>query len=311
MTDSGTGGTNSSVGDGQPLSTTPLEDGLGPEADLSARNENRPDSQVAKSSFLHGRLGRIIRALPRSTGWIATILIGSLLVPAVTKQWSDRPKELEIKTSLIREMSELTTDTINEPVNDLYGFTPASRMITLREEALANAKKARKPSKADIAEAQKKLDDAYEAKVLEVTKNRVERGVVWKNKGNAIKAQLSAYFSSTHLPDEWDALVTAVVSFTRLNSTLCDRSGDVTLLRSYLQDDESVSNLQWQLFEKSPFTSDCLVSDRDGFISNYNLLSTRLLLKEQELADSIMKADMVGFSKGWHDLFKDVVSGGS
>ena len=207
-------------------------------------------------------------------------------------------------------MSELTTDTVTEPVNDLFGFTPASRLLSLREEELA-AKKARKASKADIAEAQKKRDDAYEAKTLEQQKDRVERGVAWKNKGNAIKAQLSAYFSGSHLPDEWDALVTAVVLFTGLDSTSCERSNNIAYLRSYLKDDESASNLKWQLFEKSPYTPVCLWSDRAAFIYNYNLLSIRLLLKEQKLTDSIMKADMVGFSKGWHDLFKDVISGGS
>ena len=102
-------------------------------------------------------------------------MIGSLLVPAVTKQWSDRPKELEIKTSLIREISELTTDTVTAPVSDLYGSTPASRLLLLRKEALDKAKKARKASKADIAEAQKKYDDAYEAKTLESAKSRAER----------------------------------------------------------------------------------------------------------------------------------------
>jgi hypothetical protein len=312
MTDSGTGSTTSSVGDGQPSSTSPLEDDLGPEADLSTRNENKPISQVRKPSPWRDRLARLARALPRSTGWIATILIGSLLVPAVTKQWSDRPKELEIKTSLIREMSELTTDTINEPVNDLYGFTPASRLLLLREEDLAKAKKARKPSKADIAEAQKKRDDAYEAKTLESAKNRVERGVVWKNKGAAVKAQLSAYFSGTHLPREWDALVTAVVYFEGLASISCDRSANITYLRSYLHDDKSASMLQWQLFQKSPYEpSGCLVSDFKRFIISYNFLASRLLLKEQKLLDSIMKSDMVGFSKGWHDLFNDVISGGS
>ena len=312
MADSGTGSTNSSVGDGQPRSTTPLEDGLGPEADLSTRNEHRPASQVAKASFWHGRVGRIIRALPRSTGWIATILIGSLLVPALTKQWSDRTKELEIKTSLIREMSELTTDTVTAPVSDLYGFTPASRLLLLRTEELNRAKKARKASKAEIAEAQKKYDAAYEAKTLESSKSRAEKYVVWNNKGAAVKAQLSAYFSGTHLPDEWGALVTAVNYFTGLASLGCDRSADIAYLRSYLHDDESASKLQWQLLQKSPYEdSGCQVSDFNGFMTNYNFLSSRLLLKEQKLLDSTMKADMVGFSKGWRDLFKDVISGGS
>jgi hypothetical protein len=221
-------------------------------------------------------------------------------------------KELEIKTSLIREISELTTDTVTAPVSDLYGSTPASRLLLLRKEALDKAKKARKASKADIAEAQKKYDDAYEAKTLESAKSRAEKDVVWRNKGAAIKAQLSAYFSSTHLPDEWDALVVAVVYFEGLASIGCDRSAGITYLRSYLHDDESASKLQWQHFQKSPYdTSGCLASDVSGFINNYVFLSSRLLLKEQKLLDSIMKADMVGFSKGWHDLFKDVISGGS
>jgi hypothetical protein len=304
MTDSDTRRSASRIGDKQPSSAGAPEDGLEPDADLGSRTANKPVAQVAYRSPWYARLAR---ALPRSTGWIATILVGSLLVPAITKQWSDRPKELEIKTTLIREISELTTDTVTTWQMELSSTTPAARLLEVRKAAIENA------SKAEKADAQKKYNDAFEAKVVETQRILGEKYLAWRNKGAAVKAQLLAYFSETHLADDWDALSVAVVSYTRLVSKECKRTSDVTLLRSYLGSDESMKSVQWQHLEKSPYTdSDCSVGqDFGSFYSGYSLLASQLLVKEQQILDSIMKADMVGFSKGWRDLLSDVVSGGA
>jgi hypothetical protein len=305
MTDSGTGSTTSRVGNGQPHSAATADGELRAEADVGTRPVTEPAAEVARPSPWHARLAR---GLPRPTAWIATIVVGSLLVPAITKQWSDRPRELEIKTTLVREISELTTDVVTARVAEIYSSTPTARLLREQEAALNRA------SKANKAEARKRYDAAFEAKVRETQTIYAQNYSTWKTKGAAIRAQLSAYFSGTQLARDWDALDTAMSSFIYLSLAECDRSGDVQNLRAYLVSDQASANIQWQLLEKSIYTdSGCYVGDANApvFRSTYDYVSDRLILKQQQILDSVMKADMVGFSRGWHDLVKDVISGGS
>jgi hypothetical protein len=265
-----------------------------------------PPAEVAQPSPLYARLAR---GLPRPTAWIATILVGSLLVPAITKQWSDRPRELEIKTTLVREISELTTDTVTAQVTEIYGGTPTARLLEVRRAAL------NKGSKSDKAEAQKRFDAAFDAKVKETQTIYAQKYSAWKTKGAAIRAQLSAYFSGTHLDRDWDALDTAVISFMYLGLGTCgNRSGVVKNVRGYLASDQTSASIRWPLLEKSYYSdSGCYVGIDNAvrFQSTYEYVGGRLILKQQQILDSIMKANMVGFSRGWNDLVSDVISGGS
>lgn len=307
MTDSGTGSTTSRVGDRQPHSAaTPNGEPI-PEADVGARPVTEPPAEVAQPSPWYARLAQ---GLPRPTAWIATIVVGSLLVPAITKQWSDRPRELEIKTTLVREISELTTDTVTAQVTEIYGGTPTARLLYVRQAAL------NKGSKADKAEALKRYDAAFDAKVKETQTIYAQKYSAWKTRGAAIRAQLSAYFLGTHLDRDWDALDTAVLSFMYLGLASCgNRSGAVKSVRDYLASDQTTANLQWPLLEKAYYDDyGCYVgtANRPLFQSTYEYVGGRLILKQQQqILDSIMKANMVGFSRGWNDLVKDVISGGS
>jgi hypothetical protein len=301
MTDSGTGST-SGLGDRQPHSAATPDGEPRREADVGAQPVTEPAAEVAKPSPWYTRLAR---ALPRPTAWIATIVVGSLLVPAITKQWSDRPRELEIKTTLVREISELTTDTITAHVMEIFGTTPTARLLEFRKTAFDNA------SKADKAEARKRYEAAIDAKVKETQTIHAQKYSAWRNRGAAIKAQLSAYFSGAQFASDWDALDTAMISFMRLGTADCDRSGDVKNVRSYLAGDPTSANVQWPLLEKSYYSdSTCYVGNWLGFRYTYNYVGSRLIVKQQRILDSIMKADMVGFSRGWNDLIKDVISGG-
>jgi hypothetical protein len=305
MTDSDNSSTTSRVGDRQPHSAATPDGEPRPEADVGARPVTEPPAEVAKPSPWYARLAQ---GLPRPTAWIATIVVGSLLVPAITKQWSDRPRELEIKTTLVREISELTTDTITAPVMEIFDSTPATRLVIFRKAILDKA------SKADKAEARKQWQEALDAKVKETQTVYDQKYSTWKNKGAAIKAQLSAYFSEPQLASSWDALGTAVLSFLRLSSGDCNRSDDVKNVRSYLASDQASANVQWPLFEKAYYgDSQCYVGNANvvPFRYTYNYVGNRIIIKQQQILGSIMKADMVGFSRGWRDLGRDIISGGS
>jgi hypothetical protein len=302
MTHLDTGSSASRMEDERPHSVAAPQDRPGREVDLSQQDTNEPVVEVPQRSSWYAGLARV---LPRSTGWIATLLVGSLLVPAVTKQWSDRPRELEIKTSLIREISELTTDTVITPRLVLTGSTPAARLLDAAQADLSRA------SKADKADAMKKYRAAVDAKLRETQTLYTEKFSAWRNKGAVIKAQLLAYFSRTNLANEWGAFVDAMSSYFYLHSRNCYRTADVTRIRSYLAGDD-VKKVQWQLLEKAPFTdADCYVGNRQDFLTTYSVLGELLLSRQQQMLRSIMEADMVGFSRGWHDLLSDIVSGGS
>jgi hypothetical protein len=302
MTRSDTGSSAARTGDEQPRSTADSQD-TRREADLSKQNVNEPVAEVARRSPWYAGF---VRMLPRSTGWIVTLLAGSLLVPAITKQWSDRPRELEIKTSLVREISELTTDTVTTPRFVLTGSTPAARVLEEARTALARA------SKAEKADALKRYRAALDAKLAETQTIYTEESSTWRNKGAVVKAQLLAYFSGTTLADEWGAFVDAVTSYFYLHARDCNRTAAVTRLRSYLGGDDSAKTVQWKLLEKSPYSdTECYVGDFQGFLATYSVLADLLLGRQQQILASIMEADMVGFSKGWRDLLSDIVSGGS
>jgi hypothetical protein len=199
----------------------------------------------------------------------------------------------------------LTTDAITAHVMEIFGTTPTARLLEFRKTAFDNA------SKADKAEARKRYEAAIDAKVKETQTIHAQKYSAWRNRGAAIKAQLSAYFSGSQLASDWDALDTAMISFMRLGTGDCDRSSDVKGVRSYLAGDPTSANIQWPLLEKSYYTdSGCYVGDWAGFRYTYNYVGSRLIVKQQRILDSIMKADMVGFSRGWNDLITDVISGG-
>jgi hypothetical protein len=304
MTDSGDGSTTSRVGDRQPHSPATPDGEPRPEADLDARPVTEPAVEVAKPAPWYARLAR---ALPRAIPWIATIVIGSLLVPAITKQWSDRARELEIKTALVREISELTTDTVTAPVLEVFGATPTARLAEYRKNLLNKA------SKADKAKALKQYEAAVDANVKEAQADYAKKYATWRNKGTAIRAQLSAYFSGAQLTNDWDALYYAVASFTRLSTNACDRSDDIKNVRSFFASEPFNKDIQWPLLEKARgVDAACYIGDRDlqAFRVTYSYVGDRIILQQQHILDSIMKADMVGFSNGWNDLVKDVVSSG-
>jgi hypothetical protein len=53
--------------------------------------------------------GRLSRALPRlrkTALWLLALLVASWVLPALTRQWSDRQAELTLKTTLLTKMSE-------------------------------------------------------------------------------------------------------------------------------------------------------------------------------------------------------------
>jgi hypothetical protein len=305
MTDSGTGSTTSRVGDRQPHSAPTPDGERRPEADVGARPVTEPAVEVAKPAPWYARLAR---TLPRAIPWIATIVVGSLLVPAITKQWSDRARELEIKTALVREISELTTDTVTAPVLEVVAATPTARLVDHRRYLLDKA------SKANKAKAQMQLDAALDANVKDAQADYAKKYAAWRNKGTAIRAQLSAYFSGAQLTNDWDALYYAVASFMRLSSNACDRSIDLKNVRSFLASDPSNKDIQWPLLEKARGTaSACYVGDHalPAFRGTYSYVGDRIILQQQHILDSIMKADMVGFSSDWNDLVKDVISSGS
>jgi hypothetical protein len=43
--------------------------------------------------------------LGRAGKWLAVLVVASLMVPALTTQWSDRQKELDLKTSLVSQLT--------------------------------------------------------------------------------------------------------------------------------------------------------------------------------------------------------------
>jgi hypothetical protein len=70
------------------------------------------DASGSGSRKLHLRIASLGRLLK----WLVALLVASLFIPAITTQWSDRQKELDIKAALISQITESAAATVQDSV---------------------------------------------------------------------------------------------------------------------------------------------------------------------------------------------------
>ena len=112
---------------------------------------------------------------------VGAVLTG-FLAPAITRRWQDRQKELEVKTGLVTELSEVT-----------MSILLAIQFVRVRRDqptALASTEV--------LTKRQQEFDDAYRA---------------WEVQSAIVGTKLQAYFTGTRIPEIWTALSEAITSF--------------------------------------------------------------------------------------------------
>jgi hypothetical protein len=110
-------------------------------------------------------------------------LLTGLLVPAITRRWQDRQKELELKTELVSALSEVITSIVLA-----VQFVRLGRARTPTELMTADV----------LADRQRAFDEAYRT---------------WEVQSAVLGTKLQAYFSATRIPKGWTTFSEVVTDF--------------------------------------------------------------------------------------------------
>jgi hypothetical protein len=243
----------------------------------------------------------LARRLARPSAWALTLLVGSLLVPAITKQWSDRQEELSIKTSLVTDISESATTAVNKERIIVSGVLPETqvrqRVETLYQQARGADKQKRKQ--------QLEAAEQAETRAKQVFHN--DNYYPWAAKGAVIQAKLDAYFPNSKIAADWRAYVQLIKDYIVLGSSDCGsiRATVVERIRGYLHEEPGT---KWETLKKPTADPNCRKAWTPGFTSTYYYLGDPMLKPLEPLLRGITGSQISGFSRGWGDLVRDVLS---
>jgi hypothetical protein len=254
----------------------------GEQEERSARTSDRPTAL----EVVRQRPESILRILPRKSVYrvlvaVLGFLVASLVVPAATKQWSDRPQELSLKRDIITNITESSTDAIL--ISECIVSLCLPEQVALR----GNPEDRSRISDADAA-GQRTLEN----------NNRS-----WAKTGAVVHALLEAYFPDGQVDTQWDGFSRAIASYLRLASSECQeaRDRDMAVLQGYL------SNVE-------PAVWDDLLRDLNSTCGNtpyhfmvaYYTVGDELLKKRDYITRKIMEENPLGYSGGLGDFVRDL-----
>jgi hypothetical protein len=121
---------------------------------------------------------------------LVVLLVGAaltgILVPALTRRWQDRQKELDIKASLVSELSEA-----------IMSIVMAVQFVRVRAER-----------------AQHGLVDTFDEKAKEKRQEEFSEAYrTWEVRSAVLGTKLEAYFPDTTIPSDWTTFSDVVTRF--------------------------------------------------------------------------------------------------
>jgi hypothetical protein len=249
------------------------------EPDTTADASAQAEAQAEHASFLD-RLRHLGRAKVLT---LVGFLIASLVVPAATKQWSDRSAELALKKELISQ--------INATVTKAVAVTDCTTRI---DTCFPEARALKDPNAGQEARAAAEV--AYGRQLFE-TKTE------WTAGQASIASVLDAYFPATAAHTEWTRHSDAVSAFMRLSSAECGapRDRDSAHLQAYLpQTHPDV----WTLL-KTNIGPDCQLTSAE-FELGYAVLAQDLLAQTPRVIRAVTESNAEGYSSGARDFLQDL-----
>lgn len=176
--------------------------------------------------------GRALDDGKESRGWLRLLrkwgprVLGGffalLLIPAITGQWADRAKEVEVQRDLVTQMSDATGTAIGTMRLVGQNLLPEAQLADrLRAEGRATRATDRSEARAEA----KAANEAISA---------------WETSSGSIAAELGAYFHHSEVPQEWRRYALAVRNYQRVASSICgvERVDLVAAIRTYLDKGE-------------------------------------------------------------------------
>jgi hypothetical protein len=275
--------------------TLAFQDGTAREVRVTADEAQRLASEGRDVSPWYVHMGRRIA---RPGAWVLGIAVTSLLIPAVTRQWADRPKEVELRISLVDQVAQLAASTINTArfivADTLPEATHRAYVCTQAEES------------GDAAQAQR-CEDLMEVEFREEQEAHIDAKTAWIQRGAILESQLIAYFPGTELSREGKRYVDAVRIYLFLASGVCGekRAEANTKLLRYLREDPEAP--QWTpLYDMSELECDQKSADLE-FREVYGPLGDRMLAQRLDLLLLLNESDAEGFSTGLGDFAVDAL----
>jgi hypothetical protein len=275
--------------------TVAFQDGTTREVDVTSEEATRLASEGRNVSPWYVHLGRRIA---RPGAWVLGIAVTSLLIPAITRQWADRPREVELRISLVDQVAELAASTIN-----------TARFIvadTLPEATLRAFVCTRAEESGDTAQ-QQECEDLRKEEFRAEQKAHIDAKTAWIQRGAILESQLVAYFPGTELSREGKRYVDAVRIYLFLASGVCGekRAEANTKLLRYLKEDPEAP--QWTpLYDMSELECEQKSEDVE-FREVYGPLGDRMLAQRLDLLLLLNESDAEGFSTGLGDFVVDAL----
>jgi hypothetical protein len=272
-----------------------FEDGVSREVDVTTdeAQELRSKGRDVSPWYVH-----LSRKIARPGAWVLGIAVTSLLIPAATKQWSDRPKELDLRTSLIDRIGESAAQTINTARFIVADTLPEA---TLRALVCGEAEASQDPTQLERCRTRRE-----EETIAEQTAH-IEAKSAWLQKGAILESQLAAFFPHSDLAREGKAYVNAVRVYLFLASGVCEEKRDEAngkLLR-YLREDPR--DPRWAPLYGLTADECTQKSANLQFREVYGPLGDQMLAKRLDLLVLLNESDAEGFSVGFVDFFFDAL----
>lgn len=273
--------------------TVTFEDGTSREIDVTAEEAR---DLAAKGRNVSPWYAYLLRKITRPGVWILGIAVTSLLIPAITKQWADRPKEVELRISLIDLVGESAVHTVNTARFIVADTLPEASVRALVCDREIETEAARDRCEAAI-QGERSIEQAA----------RIEAKNTWLQKGAVLESRLAAYFPGTELAREGKAYVNAVRIYLFLASDVCGtkRDENSAKLIKYIYGSPSASQGQ-PLLGLTP--EQCAQKSLDQeFRGEYGPLGDRILNRRLQLLGLISESNAAGFSTGPADLLSDAL----
>jgi hypothetical protein len=204
------------------------------------------------------------RALP----WIVGLLVGSLVLPALTKQWSDRQAASAIRQSIFQELDEQST------------------VATARAESAMSSHR---------------QDERATAKATDS----------WLRAASRIDGRFAIYFPSTPADEQWTSYRRAVFDLILLSYPYSGSTHTLQRVRSYLQStsvgQDGMAAEDWRRLRGCARKDACDFGSPKSFDA-YGRLELDVLDRRGQIESAVLEETPKGFSEGWRDLVRDVVT---
>lgn len=224
-------------------------------------------SDEGASSWFRARVPRFVR-------WLALLFVASLMIPALTKQWSDRKQELQLKETLSTDISRVSA-------NAVLGAEFAVTQQSGPEQFAA-----RRAVLNDWLRERASIDPRFQV-YFSGSDAEDEWGFPGRRNSRPSFRNAVLYYVLLACCDRQD------------------RAAQLTKLRVYLGNVRTSPKAPdpWALLACGP-QEQCTV--RAGYEQAYVWLGERLLEGRRALFDQLLDANAAGFSSGWGDFIEDL-----